>query len=255
MISFYTGTPRSGKSLDVARLLIIKAKAGYRIIANFPITPTKKQIKKGRQPEFWTNDEITPDSLLAYARKYHKYGKEGQTILVIDECHFMFNSRDIRNKDRPKWIDFFSQHGKYGFDIYLITQNDRLIDKQIRAFVEYNVIHRKINNFGIPGLILSLLRIKAFVAVTMWYGMRERISADFYIGRRKLYKVYDSYRDFSEIPPSANEGRDPLAGGDPRLAPAGDTPESDYESTVKELLAKYVNDCLSSEDTQPIPPE
>lgn len=215
MIQLMTGTPGSGKSLDVARLLIIKARAGFRIIANFPIKPTRKQIKKGRQPEYWTNEEITPDNLLDYARQHHKYGKEGQTMIVIDECQLVFNCRDFRDSNRPKWIEFFSQHRKYGFDIILVTQHDRLLDRQVRAFVEYNVIHRKINNFGVIGFILTLLRVKAFVAVTMWYGMRERCGAEFFTYRKKLGRVYDSYQDFRIGPAAWTDGEGPApAGGD-----------------------------------------
>ena len=243
MIELYTGTPGSGKSLNVARTLLIKARAGFRIVANFPLKPSRKQIKKGRQPEFWHNDEITPDKLLRYARKYHKYGKEGQTVLVLDECQLIFNSRDFRDTNRPKWIEFFSQHRKYGFDVILMTQHDRLLDRQVRAFVEYNIVHRKLNRFGIPGFIISLLRIHMFVAVTVWYGLRERCGAEYFIYRKRLGRIYDSYQDFRTVPDDWAEGEGPaLAGGDLSDHSAAHEPEhgitdispvklGDYETT------------------------
>ncbi|GHV09365.1 hypothetical protein FACS1894217_13500 [Clostridia bacterium] len=199
MISVYTGTPGSGKSLNAARELLRLAMLGRRIVANFAITPTKKQLKKGVAPEHWPNSKITPRDLLRYATQYHKYGKESQTTLVIDECQLIFNCRDFRANDRPEWIEFFSKHRKYGFDVILITQHDRLLDRQIRAFIEYEIKHRKLNRFGVPGMVLSLFRVPVFVAVTYWYGLRERCGAEFFRYRRKLGAVYDSYRDFSWV--------------------------------------------------------
>lgn len=232
MIELNTGTPGSGKSLNVARTLLIKARHGIRIIANFPMKPTKKQIRKGRQPEYWTNDEITPDKLMEYARKYHKYGKEGQTVIVLDECQLIFNSRDFRDKNRPKWIEFFSQHRKYGFDVILITQHDRLLDRQVRAFVEYNVIHRKVNNFGVPGFVISLLHIKLFVAVTVWYGLRERMGAEYFIYRKRLGRVYDSYQDF-------RLGSDDWAVGEGPAQAGGDLTVPTVEEMPPDITERY----------------
>ena len=38
-------------------------------------------------------------------------------------------------------MTFFSQHRKLGFNIILITQSDRMLDKQIRSLVEDEVKH------------------------------------------------------------------------------------------------------------------
>ncbi|GHU95354.1 hypothetical protein FACS1894208_08020 [Clostridia bacterium] len=223
MIELYTGTPGSGKSLNAARQLLLLARLNRRIVSNFPIKPTKKQLKKGREPEFWENDRITPNTLLDYARQHHKYGKESQTTLVLDECQLMFNSREFRAKDRMEWIGFFSKHRHYGFDVILITQHDRLLDRQIRAMVEYEVKHRKLNRFGVPGLLMSILHIPLFVAVTYWYGLRERCGAEFFLYRKKLGAVYDSFQEF--LPTGGCGGEGPaLAGGDPPQPTAAETP-------------------------------
>jgi len=230
MIRLMTGTPGSGKSLNVARLLIIKARIGKRIIANFPIRPTTKQIKKGRQPEYWPNETITPDRLLDYARRHHKYGKEGQTVLVIDECQLVFNCREYKDSNRLKWIEFFSQHRKFGFDVILVTQHDRLIDRQIRAFVEYNVIHRKMNNFGFPGFVMTLLHINAFVAVDYWYGMRERLGAEMFVYRKKLGRVYDSYQDFRLGTAAWGDGEGPASAGGDLSSQVAERPEVESDN-------------------------
>ena len=76
----------------------------------------------------------------------HKIGKEGQTLVVIDECQIIFNCRDFGRKDRNAWVTFFAQHRKLGFNVILITQSDRMLDRQIRSLVEEEVKHRKLNN-------------------------------------------------------------------------------------------------------------
>ena len=58
----------------------------------------------------------------------------------------------------------------------MISQFDRLVDRQIRSLFEYEVKHRKANNFK----ILNMLPIKLFVAVTVWYGIKEKINAEFF---------------------------------------------------------------------------
>ena len=91
------------------------------------------------------NSELTVQALTDYARKNHKIGKEGQTLVVIDECQVKFNSRDFGKKDRMDWVVFFTQHRKYGFDPFiLIAQYDRMIDRQITCLIESEHKHRKV---------------------------------------------------------------------------------------------------------------
>ena len=196
MIWMYTGTPGSGKSLHAAKEILDASMRGQQVIANFPIKPTKKQSRTGKLPLYWDNGEITVKQLIQYARKNHKRGKEGQTLLIIDECAILFNCRAFNAKGREQWVKFFSQHRKYGYNIIMITQWDRMIDRQIRVMAEYNVVHRKVNNFRFIGFLLTVLRIKMFVAIEMWYGINEITSKTFFRYKRKLADMYDSYAEF-----------------------------------------------------------
>ena len=149
MIEFYSGTPGSGKSLHVAKRIWIKLFIKKQnVIANFNINQElyNKKKKKGMF-DYITNMELTPDYLIEYALLNHKPGIENQTLVVIDECQLMFNSRDWQNKNRMAWIEFFTLHRHYGYNFILVSQMDRLVDRQIRALFEYDVVHRKINNF------------------------------------------------------------------------------------------------------------
>jgi len=225
MITLFSGTPGSGKSLHLARF--VRDELAVRkntVIANFPIN--MEQVSKNGKKRtgkfiYLENDKLTVPYLKQHAQENHKVGKEGQTLLVIDEAGVMFNARDYGSFDRMPWINFLMTHRHYGFNVILVSQVDRLIDRQIRAFIEYDVKHRKANNYKFIGLMLTLLHIPVFVAITYWYGIRERCSAEFFRYRRKDSRLYDTYMLFGgdqhgTRTGTADEAGDTgSAGGDP----------------------------------------
>lgn len=195
MINLFTGTPGSGKSLDMARFIYSFNRQKKPVICNFEINTHKL-----RHPELFTyvqNFDLSVDFLVEYAKTYfqNRKLKEGSIVLVFDECQMMFNSRDWSKPDRQAWNKFFQIHRHYGFDIYLVTQFDSMIDKQIRSLVEYNYIHRKLSNFGWKGWFLSALFLspRMFVSIKYWYPMKEKINSEFFRGRKKLYSLYDTF--------------------------------------------------------------
>lgn len=195
MIYLYSGTPGSGKSLHVARDMYNRLNYNRKypnVIANFPIN--LKMIKnKNARFIYRDNPDLTVEFLVNYAIKNHKMGIENQTLVVVDECQVIWNSRDWQKGiNRMKWIKFFTQHRKLGYNFICIAQNDRMVDRQIRTLFEYEVKHRKINNYKIG----RLLPFPAFAAVTYWYGVNERIGVEFFTYRKKWGRFYDSYGAF-----------------------------------------------------------
>lgn len=231
MIYFYSGTPGSGKSLHVAREIEKKIQSGGNVIANFEFNDSlirKKFRKKKGQFVYVDNGklmfpieareivnqqsgltkkiETSPlDVLYRFALNFHKKNKRGQilehqTLFIIDEAQILFNSREWQNRDRKEWVIFFTQHRKYGYDIIIISQFERLLDRQIRGCFEYEVNHKKVMNYKTLGVILSIFaRGSLFVAVTHWYGVKGKennVGAKFYTGKRKYYNMYNSYKIF-----------------------------------------------------------
>lgn len=192
MIYLYTGSPGSGKSYHVAVDIYNRlTKHRYkRVIANFQINTSKIKKCKG-EFIYKDNSELTVKYLMEYAKKKHKEGIENQTLLVIDEAQIKYNSREwqIKRDERMEWIEFFTQHRKLGYNIILITQFDRMIDRQIRSLVEYEVKHRKINNFKIG----RIFPVTTFACITYWYGVNEKIDVEFLFYKRKYSRIYDSY--------------------------------------------------------------
>lgn len=200
MIYLYSGTPGSGKSLHVAEKLYWRIKNNKTVIANFDINYKKIHGKRLGEFIYIDNFELSPDILMALSREYFgddKVVKEGDLLLIIDECQILFNSRDWNQKNRNAWLSFFTQHRKFGFDIILVAQFDRMIDRQIRALIEYEYIHRKVSNFGIPGKIMSVIAAgNLFVCVKVWYPLKEKVGSEFFRAKRKYYSLYDTFMMF-----------------------------------------------------------
>lgn len=198
MIYLYSGTPGSGKSLHTARTIYYCLKRGCPVIANFPIN---LDLIKKRKAEYVVKDNanLTPDFLIDYSRDFFKgkHMKEGQLLLVIDECQLMFNAREWNTKGRAEWLSFFTQHRHFGYDIILVAQFDRMIDRQIRSLIEYEYIHRKVSNFGAKGLVLSLISGgHLHVSVKMWYPLQEKVGSEFFKARKRYYRLYDTFALF-----------------------------------------------------------
>ncbi len=225
-IMLYTGTPGSGKSYHAAREIVSWLRRGKPLVANFPVDVTAAKKKCKAKAEYRDNSELSAEWLVAYSMEHLKFAVEHQCLVVIDECQVIFNCRDFGRKDRNAWVQLFSQHRKLGFDFILITQSDRMMDKQIRCLVENEVKHRKLNNYGIGGTILSLITgFKTwFVALDYWYGGNKLLLGKSIFRYNKKYeKVYDSYRLFADMAGSAGAGV--CAGGDREaVGPRGTAP-------------------------------
>lgn len=199
MISLYSGTPGSGKSLYAAYVIWSRLMAGRRVIGNFAINYNAfgKRADKAKQFYTWLdNSELSPKNLKSFAEENHEAGREGQTLIIIDECSVMFNSRDITRKDRMEWITFFQQHRKLGYDVILIAQQDRMIDRQIRGFIEVEYKYRNIKRYKLFGWLLSFLFGGFFVRVQLWYGMRLKDNAEFFLFHKKKASIYNTFEVF-----------------------------------------------------------
>ena len=211
-IYLYSGTPGSGKSLHAARDIrdYLRCKR-LPVIGNFAINPDTKGYDRYT---YRPNDVLTPQYLVWFAQEYwadHKFG-EDRILLVLDECQLLFNSRDWAQQDRMAWLEFFSQHRKYGYKVLFIAQFDRMIDRQIRSLIEYEYIHRKLGNFGAKGKIMTLLALgEVFVCVKRFYSLNERIGVEMFRARKSVYRLYDSYATF-----------DRTGGGDEGAGRSGD---------------------------------
>lgn len=212
MIDIYTGPPGSGKSLHMAKVILMYLSFGRRIITNFEFFPPEKYLKKGKTPLVWDNSDITVDNLKQFARDNHRWTDKGtiagehQTLVVLDECQLLFNKNHIGTKqDYGKWTEFFTQHRKYGFDILLVTQHIRIIVEDVRELLETETMHFKWDNcpssslmYYLIWIICKIFRVTLFFYRTDWVHFRSKEfrTRKFFTYRKKFASVYDSYKLF-----------------------------------------------------------
>lgn len=196
MISLYSGTPGSGKSLDVARLIYYRIKLGKTVLANFPVDTDRIKGKHKGTFVYIDNEELTPARLIDFAME--KPRKENELLLIIDEAQILFNTREWGKSNRKTWNTFFTQHRKLGYDIIMVSQFDQMLDKQIRALFEYEFIHRKITNYGLRGWFLAPF-LGSFIKVQYWYPVHERVGSQTFRFSKKWAAIYDTNRIFADI--------------------------------------------------------
>ena len=202
MISLYSGTPGAGKSLHVARMICNRLRAGKPVIGNFHLAVEKIGGRKLGEYLEVDNLELTVELLVRCSQGLQAVRggrlREGAILLVIDESQILFNSRDYGRKDRAGWLSFFTQHRKLGYEVILVAQFDRMLDRQIRALVEYEYRHRKVSNYGVVGFLMSAVFLgNLFVSVKIWYPMKEKVGSEFFIAKKKYYSLYDTFSLFS----------------------------------------------------------
>lgn len=204
MMNLYVGTPGSGKSYNIARKLYHGLRLQRNFICNFPIdldVISKNGKKKIGNFIYLKTYDMSPKYFMDYAKNNHVKGKEHQTVIIIDEASLLFNPQNWRNKELISWVEFMQLHRHIGYDIILITQNDRLINKQIRSFIENVIIHRKIGNYKLFGKLLGMFfHGNVFMAVEKWYALPRSpgMGSEMFFLNKKIARIYDTHMEFTD---------------------------------------------------------
>lgn len=199
MIELYTGAPGSYKSYHATAKGIQKISAfkNNHVVANYPVKPKKKGRDRGEWC-FVDNDDLTPEFLVKRSLVEGYYGHEGSCLLIIDESGIFFNSRDwqIKGEERKEWIKFFALSRHYGYDVILVAQDERMVDRQIRSMAEFKVKHVNLRSY----VWLKWIPWKAFASVSFWSGGSFRGNAVLGVFNPWVAKRYDTIRAFNASP-------------------------------------------------------
>ena len=168
---------------------------------------------------------------------YQDNGKysEGNGLLILDECHLMFNTRDWQRNQNQGWIQFFSQSRKKGWDVLLISHSIESIDKQIRPLCELESRFRNLQKIHFPLIGFPLSPIPLFLVITRYAGLGAGSGV---IAYKNLYPLpayaaalYDSLEVFGDRKDLSNQA---LPCGNPpdTLCVDGGFPERKYLSAT-----------------------
>jgi zona occludens toxin len=206
MITLYSGTPGSGKSLHAILKIwdYVTIKKGKKVIYNKPLylKPIEKKLgKKGLEKLnqrllILENRALNPELLIEFALKFNTMDKDDQTLLIIDEAADMFNVDELRlTANCFKWRQFFREHRHYGFEIILITQRVSMLDRQIRECIEIEVNHRNVKNFKWFGKLVSFVCGGMFSYMQRWVAVKPAIrdKGGFFLMNRRKAKIYRTH--------------------------------------------------------------
>lgn len=194
-IYLYSGTPGSGKSLHISERIQALNARRVPIICNLQIN-----LKYLKYPELyiWCDlYDLSPSFLIHEFIEFKKCGAikhEGDIYLILDEAQRKFNCRDYRDSERRAWLDFFSIHRHFLFNVILSCQWDSMLDKQIRCLIELEVKHRRFWSLGLIGKICEIILMrKIFFRIENYYGLHQVISRDVSFGGKRLYRLYNTH--------------------------------------------------------------
>lgn len=197
-IELYSGFVGSGKSYAAVKNGTQMADAALgkkHVVANFPVTKKKTLFSRFRKIKekdtrwiYKNNEELTVEFLIKESLKNGWNKKEGSCLVIFDEASIPFNSRNWNATDRMDWIKFLTQSRKFGYDFIFITQDGRMLDKQIRALCEYEVQYKKMNNM-IYFSWLGIFKITLFAGISYWNGVK------YSKGQLRLYFYKSSVAD------------------------------------------------------------
>jgi len=229
MITILQGTPGSGKSSCATVDMLEFLEAGGVVACNYDLVKDWSWKLAGRNLKVmlgFVDHEIlarsyyerafkvgTADTIFQLSSrlkdicKTDKNGriKEGSGRLYIDEAQLLFNSRSW--KDNMGFIEFFTQHRKLGWDVYLVSHTLDMIDKQIRGLIEIEARLRNLNKVKIFGLIpvspwpmfLTIFRYAGIAAGAGTISHRRCYSL-----RKRYSELYDSMEVFAFNDSSVN---------------------------------------------------
>ena len=123
-------------------------------------------------------------------KKGMEYTDIFDSMIVIDEAHRFYNSRDIKNMTEAMH-DFFALCGQRGNDIILITHHPARIDKVVREVVEM-VYH--VRKAAIPFTERPLwFRLDSYLTTEEYMDPHKRYSTQRIRFKRFVAKAYDTH--------------------------------------------------------------
>ncbi|EEG5674962.1 hypothetical protein G3G77_004773 [Salmonella enterica] len=129
-VKWVTGTLGAGKGLYCDHEMRKYYREGRRVVTNYPVD-TRLLDSDSVNPVTVIPDHPRAEDLQALGRGCSDDEKEKFGAIFLDEAGTWLNSRTYADKGRLALINWFIHSRHLGWDVFIIVQNEDMIDKQI----------------------------------------------------------------------------------------------------------------------------
>lgn len=136
MIEAYVGIPGSGKSYMLVKRGLEALAKGKKIYANFGFIRENVYLYLRLRHRLDHREAVLKADSIGEIRDYSDLLNVYQGLLLFDEAHMWFNSREYRLLP-TEVLGFWSQHRKVGVDVLMATQRYGSVDTMIRDLVAH----------------------------------------------------------------------------------------------------------------------
>lgn len=207
MIQCYSGMCGSGKSLHATSVCKTFLKRGDLVLTNYPLNVNNLKSKKTLYYFYISNNYLeNPFILINIIKLFLQSYPKKRILIVIDEAHVLFDSRQWNNKNRTKWLEFFATHRhlnvRSDFDVInviMVTQSIENLDKRIRSITEYQVKHLNISNYKTFGFLLGCVFGSVILYKKCWMNLKKDnvCETGLLIPLHSITNLYSTLEDFS----------------------------------------------------------
>jgi hypothetical protein len=152
---------------------------------------------------------VEPDQLIKLVDEqiglFHRFTPSGTpqlpVLIVIDEAHLNFNSRDYAKTDKlyRETLTFLTQSRKVHTDVVFISQSVLNMDKQFMRLVQFIWRFRDLSKWKIPGLGIKW-PINQILCVQFDYDGRTVLQRQFINKDKRVFDLYETNSLLREFP-------------------------------------------------------
>src|ERR1700736_3153585 len=205
MIECYEGRLGGGKSYSAVVRIVDHLRRGGLVATNVELR--WDAICKYVADRFGV--VVENDQLIRLADEqiglFHRHTPSGTAqlpvLVVIDEAHLNFNSRDYAKTDKlyRETLTFLTQSRKVHTDVIFISQSVLNMDKQFMRLVQFIWRFRDLSKWKIPGLGLAW-PINQILCVQFDYDGRTVVQPQFINKDKRIFELYETNSLLREFP-------------------------------------------------------
>lgn len=190
MIEIFEGKIGGGKTYSAVARILERFSRGWHVWTNIELVPSG--VDKALRKLYWKRFNEGLFHPVVNAARWDSevlWGiPEAPTMVVIDEAHLWFNSRDWAKASRAM-LAFLSLSRKVCVDVIFITQHAENIDAQFRRQALHIYRYRNMGDTGIP--VLSWIFAGKIVQLSVDYGgeiLEQRVLPL----KKEIFQAYDT---------------------------------------------------------------